>query len=193
METHNPISAMMDRDDALTLLKEYVTSESLINHCCATAAVMKKAAGYLGEDENRWETIGILHDIDFERVGEDMTRHGIEAELILASHHNDPALITVIREHNHLLHEGEYETPVEIALQASDGVSGLVVACALVKGGKISDVSPKTVQKKMKDKGFAAGCDRNRIRCIEPLIPLPEFYALAIEGIAEIRDELGLI
>ena len=184
---------MMQRDDALTLLKEYVTSESLINHCCATAAVMKKTAGYLGEDEKTWETIGILHDIDFERVGEDMTRHGIEAESILALHHIDPTLITVIREHNHLLHEGAYETPVEIALQASDSISGLVIACALVKGGKISDVTPKTVKKKMKDKGFAAGCERDRIRLIEPLIPLPEFYALAIEGIKDIRDELGLI
>ena len=184
---------MMQRDDALTLLKEYVTSESLINHCCATAAVMKKTAGYLGEDENTWETIGILHDIDFERVGEDMTRHGVEAESILALHHIDPTLITVIREHNHFLHEGAYETPVEIALQASDSISGLVIACALVKGGKISDVTPKTVKKKMKDKGFAAGCERDRIRLIESLIPLPEFYALAIEGITDIRDELGLI
>jgi hypothetical protein len=184
---------MMQRDDALTLLKEYVTSESLINHCCATAAVMKKTAGYLGEDEKTWETIGILHDIDFEKVGEDMTRHGVEAESILALHHIDPTLITVIREHNHLLHEGAYETPVEIALQASDSISGLIIACALVKGGKISEVTPKTVKKKMKDKGFAAGCERDRIRLIEPLIPLPEFYALAIEGIKDIRDELGLI
>lgn len=184
---------MMRRDEALTLLKEYVTTESLISHCCATAAVMKKTAGFLGEDKDTWEIIGILHDIDFERVGEDMTRHCIEAESILTLHHIDPALIAVIREHNHLLHDGAYETPVEIALQASDSVSGLVIACALVKGGKISDVTPKTVQKKMKDKGFAAGCDRDRIRLIEPLIPLPEFYALAIEGIAEIRDELGLI
>jgi len=184
---------MMQRNEALTLLKIYVTSKSLINHCCATAAVMKMAAGYLGEDTEMWETIGILHDIDFEQVGEDMTRHGIEAELILASHDIDPALITIIREHNHLLHEGAYETPVEITLQASDSISGLVIACALVKGGKISDVTPKTVQKKMKNKGFAAGCERDRIRLIESLIPLPEFYALAIKGITEIREELGLI
>jgi len=54
-------------------------------------------------------------------------------------------------------------------------------------------VTPKTVQKKMKNKGFAAGCERDRIRLIESLIPLPEFYALAIKGITEIREELGLI
>ena len=56
----------MDRNAALALLKEHVTTESLLGHCLATAAVMKGLAKELGEDENLWELIGILHDIDFQ-------------------------------------------------------------------------------------------------------------------------------
>jgi predicted hydrolase (HD superfamily) len=87
---------------------------------------------------------------------------------------------------------GGYESPVEIALQAADSVSGLIIACALVKGGKLTEVTPKTVKKKFKDRSFAAGCERDRIRSIEPLIDLPTFYQLAIDGLITIKDELGL-
>ncbi|HDR73338.1 MAG TPA: HDIG domain-containing protein [Methanoculleus sp.] len=181
----------MDREDARVLLKAYVHDESLIKHCLATAAVMKAAAGYLGEDAARWEIIGILHDIDFEQVGEDMERHGIEGERILLEHGVDAEIAAVVKRHNHMLFGG-YESPAEIALQAADSVSGLIIACALVKGGELTAVTPKTVKKKFKEKSFAAGCDRDRIRSIEPLIDLPAFYQLAIDGLITIRDELGL-
>ena len=62
----------MDRNEALSLLKEHVTTESLLGHCIATAAVMKGLAKELGEDENLYELIGILHDIDFQEIDEDM-------------------------------------------------------------------------------------------------------------------------
>ena len=66
----------MDRNEALALLKEHVTTESLLGHCLATAAVMKGLAKELGEDENLYELIGILHDIDFQEINEDMEKHG---------------------------------------------------------------------------------------------------------------------
>ena len=66
----------MDRNEALSLLKEHVTTESLLGHCIATAAVMKGLAKELGEDENLYELIGILHDIDFQEINEDMEKHG---------------------------------------------------------------------------------------------------------------------
>ena len=181
----------MDREDARVLLKGYVQGDSLIKHCLATAAVMKAAGAYLGEDAGRWEIIGILHDIDFEQVGEDMERHGIEGERILREHGVDEEIAAIVKRHNHMLFGG-YESPVEIVLQAADSVSGLIIACALVKGGNITAVTPDTVKKKFKEKGFAAGCDRDRIRSIEPLIDLPTFYRLAIDGLVTIKDELGL-
>jgi putative nucleotidyltransferase with HDIG domain len=182
----------MNREEALLLLGEYVTSTSLRSHCIATAAVMRATAAALGEDEERWEVIGILHDIDFEGIGEDMARHGIEGERILLENGVDPEIAAIVRRHNHMLHGDGYEAPVEIALQAADSVSGLVVACALVKGGKITEVTPKTVKKKFKEKAFAAGCERDRILLIEPLLDLPTFYQVAIDGIVGVKEELGL-
>jgi putative nucleotidyltransferase with HDIG domain len=181
----------MDREEARSLLKEYVHGDSLVKHCLATAAVMKSTAEYLGEDAATWEIIGILHDIDFEQIGEDMERHGIEGERILLEHGVDPEIAAIVKRHNHMLFGG-YELPVEIALQAADSVSGLIIACALVKGGNLTDVTPKTVKKKFKEKSFAAGCERDRIRAIEPLIDLPTYYQLAIDGLITIKDELEL-
>ena len=104
----------------------------------------------------------------------------------------DGELAEIIQRHNHVLYRGTYERPVEIVLQAADSVSGLVIACALVKGGKISDVTPKTVGKKAKEKGFAAGCDRERIGLIHAVMDPAVFYDLAIQGLREIRSELEL-
>ena len=69
---------------------------------------------------------------------------------------------------------------------------GLIIACALVKGGKLSEVSVKTITKKAKEKSFAAGCDRNRIALIAPIMEIPVFYEHALRGMMEIRSELGL-
>ena len=182
----------MDRNDALELLKKYVKQENLIKHCIATAAVMKEIARHLGEDEDKWEIIGILHDIDYELVGEDMSQHGLKGAEILSKEGVDEEIVEVVKRHNHTIF-GHYNKPVEIALQAADSVSGLIIAAALVKKGRLSDVTPKTIKKKFKDKSFAAGCDRNRIREIEKLnIELPKLYELGIRGLLDVKEELGL-
>ncbi|WP_257640061.1 HDIG domain-containing metalloprotein [Archaeoglobus fulgidus] len=178
--------------EPLELLKKYVRDEKLIKHCIATAAVMKSLARGLGEDEEKWWTIGILHDIDYEQTQGDMEKHGLVGAEILLKEGVEEEIAEVVKRHNHMLF-GDYEKPVEIALQAADSVSGLVIACALVKGGKITEVTPKTVKKKFKEKSFAAGCDRDRIRMIEKLgMPLEKLYEVAIRGLTEVKDELGL-
>ncbi|MBO8183194.1 MAG: HDIG domain-containing protein [Archaeoglobus sp.] len=182
----------MNREDALSLLKRYVKQENLIKHCIATAAIMKEVAKYLGEDEQKWEVIGILHDIDYELVAEDMSKHGLKGAEILSEEGIAEDIVEVVKRHNHTIF-GDYEKPVEIALQAADSISGLIIAAALVKKGRLSDVTPKTIKKKFKDKSFAAGCDRNRIREIEKLnIELPKFYELGIRGLMNVKEELGL-
>jgi len=181
----------MQTDDARNLLEQYVHSDTLLAHSRATAAVMRQIALYLSEDADLWETIGLLHDIDYEETGGDMQRHGIVGYEILTGHGVPEEIAQVVRRHNHILFSG-HDAPVERALQAADSVSGLIIACALVKGGRISEVTPKTVKKKFKDKAFAAGCDRERIRTIEPLMDLDTLYRIGIEGLAEIRHEIGL-
>jgi len=200
----------MDRAAAIALIRDHIHDEHLVRHCLATGAVMKHAARHLHADETQWERIGILHDIDFEEIGGDsknpggssrlgilknpsfMQQHGIIGAEILAGHGIDPYETNVIRRHNHLLHGGTYTEPVEIVLQAADSASGLIIACGLVKAGNLSDVSVKTITKKAREKSFAAGCDRDRIALVAPVIPLPEFYGIALAGLMEIRNELEL-
>jgi putative nucleotidyltransferase with HDIG domain len=183
---------IMDRSSAIALLRQYVQGDALVKHCLATGAVMKACAKFFSEDPVRWEEIGILHDIDFEVIKGDMQQHGTAGARILKNAGIADDICEVIQRHNHHLHAGSYDRPVEIALQAADSVSGLIIACALVKGGRLSDVSAKTITKKAKEKSFAAGCDRNRIALIAPLMDVSVFYQYALMGLTEIRTELGL-
>jgi putative nucleotidyltransferase with HDIG domain len=185
-------SSSMDRQACIALIRGHIKDEHLIRHCLATGAVMKHAARHLKEDEACWERIGILHDIDFEEIGGDIQKHGAVGVEILGKEGIDSAETEIIRRHNHFLHQGSYTQPVELVLQAADSVSGLVIACGLVKGGNLSDVSVKTITKKSKEKSFAAGCDRERIALVAPVIPLPEFYGVALAGLMEIKEELAL-
>jgi putative nucleotidyltransferase with HDIG domain len=182
----------MERAAAIGLLKHHVHEDSLLKHCYATGAIMKAVAGPLSGDPKSWEEIGILHDIDFEQVSGDMQKHGrVGAELLKAAGLPEDSCGIVMR-HNHFLFPGTYEHPVEIALQAADSASGLIIACAMVKGRQLSEVSVKTITKKAKEKSFAAGCDRTRIALIAPLMEIPVFYDHALRGMMEIRSDLGL-
>lgn len=154
--------------------------------------IMKAVAGYLYEDSALWEEIGILHDIDFEAVHGDMQQHGIAGASLLKNAGFPDDIGEIVTRHNHFLHNEPYESPVEIALQAADSASGLIIACALVKGGHLSEVSVKTITKKAKEKSFAAGCDRNRIALIAPLMEITVFYEYALAGMMDIRTDLGL-
>ena len=182
----------MDRNSALGLLRSHVREDALVKHCIATAAIMKTVAIPLGGDPVLWEVIGILHDIDFEEVQGDMQRHGIAGAAILESAGLSGEISGIVAGHNHFIHDGPYERPVEIALQAADSASGLIIACALVKGRNLSDVSVRTITKKAKEKSFAAGCDRGRIALITRLMDLPVFYDHALQGMKEVRSDLGL-
>ena len=181
----------MNAETAKGLLREYVHKDSLIKHCLATAAILRKEAEYLGEDAERWEVIGILHDIDYEVVEGDMQKHGAVGYQILLDHGVDEEIADTVRRHNDMLY-GPSDRPVDIALQAADNISGLLIAAAMVKQGSISDVTEKTVKKKFKEKAFAAGCRREKVREIEPLIDEGTFYRISIEALQGIRQDLGL-
>lgn len=182
----------MERNESVALIRAYVHDEALVRHCLATGAIMKALAVPCSGDPARWEEIGILHDIDYELVKGDMQKHGVVGAEMLRTAGVAGDIATVVEGHNHFLHTVSYTSPVEIALQAADSASGLIIACALVKGGSLSDVSVKTITKKAKEKSFAAGCDRTRISLIATLMDIPVFYEYALKGLMEIRPELGL-
>jgi putative nucleotidyltransferase with HDIG domain len=182
----------MERAEAIGLLKQHVHEDSLLKHCYATGAIMKAVAGPLSGDPKTWEEIGILHDIDFEQVSGNMQKHGIVGADLLKAAGLPDDICEPVRRHNHFLFTGTYERPVEIALQAADSASGLIIACAMVKGRHLSDVSVKTITKKAKEKSFAAGCDRQRIAQLAPIMEITVFYEHALRGMMEIRPDLGL-
>jgi len=183
------------RDGLMSLIKKHVTSGNLLKHCLATEAVISKVAERLGEDASLWGLVGLAHDIDFDETKDEPSRHTLMGAEILRPHGVDEECIKAIISHNE-------ETPgwkprtskLEHALAASEAITGLVVATALVMPDKkLSSVKPKSVKKRMKMTAFARNVDRNAIRECEMIgIPLEEFCTLAVEAMQGISEELGL-
>jgi putative nucleotidyltransferase with HDIG domain len=185
-------------DRALTILHEWVQSESLRKHCYAVADSMKHFATLRGEDVDLWEAVGLLHDIDYERhpnheqsatdghpsVGVAWLRdHGWSEEVCRAilSHAN---YTTVAR-----------QTPLERTLYAVDELSGFVIAVARVRPTKsIHEVDVTAVKKKMKDKAFARAVNREDIvrGAAELAMPLDEVIANVITALGVDAQRLGL-
>jgi len=184
---------MLSRADALRLLKENVRDKKIILHMIAVGAIMKGLARYFGEDEELWELVGLLHDIDYERTKNDPSKHGLVAEEILGSLVSEEVL-RAIKSHNYENTGVEPKTRMEKALIASDAVSGLIIACALVMPSKkLEEVKVETVKKKFKQKDFARRVSRERILfCEEIGIPREKFFELALNALKEISGELGL-
>jgi len=184
---------MLSREDALKLLRENVRNEKMILHMIAVGAIMKELARYLGEDEDLWELVGLLHDIDYERTKDNPSKHGLVAEEILRSLVSDDVL-RAIKSHNYENTGVEPRTRMEKALIASDAVSGLIIACALVMPSKrLEEVKVKTVKKKFKQKDFARNVSRERILFCEQVgIPMEKFFELALNALKTVSDELGL-
>jgi len=182
----------MDRDAAIGLVKEHVKKENNLKHMVAVGAVMRSMAARLGEDQARWENIGILHDIDFEECN-GLQDHTLIARKLLEGVVDGEAIQTIMA-HNYENTGVVLDTPAKKALVASDAVSGLVVATALVMPSKkLADVKPESLAKKYRTKDFAKGCDRARISLCEGVgVPLEEFLALALEGMKGVSSELGL-
>ncbi len=181
----------MQTEEARALMCAFLKKESLRSHCLSTAAIMKALAHRMGKDPVQWEITGLLHDIDYELVGGDMQRHGEVGYRMLIERGIGEDIAGAVRRHNDLLY-GDSQEPVDVALQAADNLSGLIIAAAAVKQGHITEVSEKTLQKKFKEKAFAAGCRREKVMGITRFMELNEFFSLSLAAIQEIRGELGL-
>ncbi len=182
----------MDREQAYALVKEHVGKGFLVKHMLATEAIMGAAAKFLGEDAELWGLTGLLHDLDFEEIGEDYARHGPRTCEILEGK-VDHLLLKAILTHNWERTNVKPETKMEVALLASDALTGLIVAAALVKGKKLSNVTTDTLDGCFRKKGFAAGCNRDAIRrCEEISIPLDKFLGIGLAAMQGIAGELEL-
>lgn len=187
---------MIDRGRALELLRRYLRDEKVVKHCLAVEAVMRAVARRLGEDEELWGLIGLLHDIDYDLVNRDPRRHGLEAMKILEGLLPREALEAIAghNEYNGFKPGLPGVEKIVHALRASDHLSGLIVATALVMPDKkLASVKPRSVLKKFKSRDFARRISRDRIREIEELgISLEEFIEIGVKALQEIASELGL-
>jgi putative nucleotidyltransferase with HDIG domain len=154
---------MKSREDAWELVKEFVKDEGLRRHMLSVSAAMGWYAAELNQDVEYWETVGLIHDFDWE-IHPDLTGHPIKGADILRERGWDEETIRVILSHYTEGTGVEREKPVDFALLACDEITGLIIATALVRPSRnIADVKLKSVRKKWKDKRFAAGVIREHV------------------------------
>jgi putative nucleotidyltransferase with HDIG domain len=182
------------REEAFELVKQHVKSPNMINHCLASEAVMKALAEHVGEDVEKWGLAGLLHDLDAESHT-DLAVHTSETARILEEKGVDGEIIEAIRLHNEQAHPGaRRSTQFQHLLAAGETITGLIVATALVyPDKKLASVKPKSVRKRIKEKSFAAGANRDIIReCEVGGVPLAAFCDLSLLAMQGIDSELGL-
>ncbi len=181
------------RDAAYELLKKYNKSDSLIKHALAVEGVMRYFARQRGEDEEKWGTIGLIHDLDYEQFPE---QHCHKTEEILRENNWPEEYIRAVVSHGWgICTEVKPESELEKVLYTIDELTGLVVTTALVRPSKsVLDVKTKSVKKKWKDKRFAAGVDRSIIEKGADMlgIELPDLINDTIMGMREVAEEIGL-
>lgn len=188
----------ISREQAIELLKSFSQSKSDMNHYLESEAVMRDLASALGEDANYWGMLGLLHDVDWALTKENSKEHLTKAPEILKKAGFGKDFIDVVISHGYGydcagLIDKVRTKKVEYALAASETLTGLIYAYALMRGKKISDMEVKGLKKKFKDKTFAAGCNREIIKEIEKTgISLDEFLEIGIEALKNIKDDIGL-
>ena len=189
----------ISREQALELVKKYNSHEQDLIHYLESEAVMRELAKKLGEDEEYWGMLGLIHDIDWGITKEDTKTHLTKAPEILKEAGFDEKFISTVVSHGfgfeqlpHLKDKQRTEK-IEHALAASETITGLIHAYALMRGNRISDMEAKGLKKKFKDKTFARAVDREIIKEYEQLgLTLDEFFEIAINGIKNIKDKVNL-
>ncbi len=190
---------MVKRDEAMALLCEYTKSDSLLKHALAVEAGMRWYARYFqlsSDQEDLWGITGLLHDFDYERFPDPVPPHGhpYGGNRILGELGYPDEVRTAIM--GHALYTGvPRETQLAKTLFAVDELSGLVVASALVRPDRsLATLEASSVMKKMKDKAFARGCNRDDIRlgAQELRIELNQHISNIISALRAIAPQLGL-
>lgn len=181
------------RDKALELFYRYNQNESLIKHAKAVEGVMRYVANMLGEDEDKWGIIGLLHDLDYEKYPE---QHCKMTKQILEQEGFPKEFIYSILSHAWgTCTDVEPKHIMEKYLFAIDELTGLITAVVLVRPSKsIMDLEVRSVKKKWKEKSFAAGANREIIRKGAEMIgiSLDELIQITIDGMKSVANKLGL-
>ncbi len=181
----------MTRNEAISIIREHVSSKNLVNHMIATGAVMKALAKRLGEDETLWEVAGILHDYDYPETKDKPEKHGLISVELLKKYELPQDVYDAILAH---CDKKPREKAIEKAIYAADPTTGFIVAAALIRPPKkLEPVDVKFLMKRFKEKAFARGASREQMAsCSELGLSLEEFYDISLRAMKEIHEELGL-
>lgn len=189
---------MPTREDAWKLVCEYTQSESLRKHMLAVETCVRAYARKNGADEETWGIAALLHDFDYERWPNNEhaadKEHPAEGTRILRERGYSEEIIRAILSHADYCNVPR-QTPLEHTLFACDELAGFLTACVYVRPSKsILDLETGSVTKKLKDKAFAKGVNRDDVRngAAELGIPLEEHIAFCIQSMRENADALGL-
>jgi putative nucleotidyltransferase with HDIG domain len=182
----------MTRDAALELLYEYTKTDALRKHARAVEAAMRSYARRLGEDEEQWGIVGLLHDFDYEMYPQ-YPEHPTKGSEILKERGYPEEIRTTIL--SHVPATGiPRTTAMAKVLFACDELCGFVMACALIRPNKIADLEASSVRKKLKDKAFARAVSRDDIQqgTAELQVDLQEHITVVIAAMKSVARDLGL-
>ncbi len=187
------LGVLPTREQAATLLHEWVQNANLRKHCYAVEAAMRAYAAKYGEDAERWGLTGLIHDFDWERHPTPQLHPMAGVEVLRAAGWPDDVRRAVL---GHATYSGvPRDTLMARALFACDELSGFLVACALVTPEKkLALVAVESVRKKMKSAGFARNVNRDDIvnGAAELGVDLDEHIAFVRDAMLGIAGELGL-
>ncbi len=180
-------------EEALTLFKEFNHSETLLKHAYTVEGVMRYMARKMGEDEEKWGIVGLVHDLDYERFPD---QHCRKTREILEERGWPEQYIRAAVSHGWgICSDVEPQTMMEKMLYAVDELTGLITAVAIIRPSKsVADLEAKSVMKKWKDKSFAAGVNRSVIEKGSTMLgmELKDLVTDVIMGMREVAGKIGL-
>jgi len=184
---------MVKRHEALAAVEAKIKNRNLIKHMLATEAIMRSLARNLGQDVELWGLTGLLHDIDMEDCNGDMHIHSRMGADMVRDMGAGEAVASAILRHNEA-HGLPAESDLDRALYCADALTGLITTTALVRPDKkLASVELKSIRKKYREKGFAAGVNREQIEtCASLGLDLDRFIELGLDAMKEIAADLEL-
>ena len=182
----------MERARALDIVRKYTEKEITYRHLISVEGVMRSLARHFREDEDRWGYAGLFHDLDYDVTANDFDKHTqLTVEWLKAEGYDDERVLNAILAHKDPQYRDDLMSRVIVH---ADAVAGLLVACALVRPEKANGMKVSSVKKKLKEKSFAPGVEREEIRNVEGSIglPLDRFLEITIGGVQDIAAEIEL-
>jgi putative nucleotidyltransferase with HDIG domain len=181
----------LKREEAMEVVRSRVKNDRLVKHMLAVEAVMRSLAKRLGGDEEAWALAGLVHDVDYDETANDPARHGILGAAYLRELGVAEEVLQAVQSH---AGHRNLESNMDRALYATDPLTGLVVAAALMHPSKkLAGIDAEFVLNRFKEKRFAAGANREQIKSCEGLgLSLEEFVAIGVKAMQDISAELGL-